>query len=109
MLANPIAVRVARRHRAAVVVRDLPSPATRVEYACDGSISAFWLRMALGPQTGYLRCLRFRPEDGKASTTTIWEAVSEGGQVVTGSLVLRSVVTADTVATWAEVTVDPTP
>ena len=108
MPADPLAVRVARRHAAAVVLRDHP-PKTRVDYDCSGSISSFDLRQALEPVTGWLRRLRLRPAPEGPSTTVAWEAVTGEGKLVTGTLVLRGAIREDEVNVWAEVLVESGP
>jgi hypothetical protein len=109
MSADPLAVRVARRHQAARVVRTVPTTRTRVEYTNSGRISAVELATMLEPQFGYLVRVRFRPTPHGPSTTVAWAAVTEDGAVVSGTLTLRAAVAEDEVTSWAVLTVDPTP
>jgi len=109
MSTDPLALRVARRHQAAMVVRTVPTTKTRVEYTNSGRISAVDLMNMLEPQFGYLVKLRFRPSPGGPSTTVAWDGVNEDGNVVTGKLVLHAAVDEGEVMSWAVVTVDKTP
>ena len=108
MPADPLAVRVARRHRDAVLHQNVSTTKIRVEYWCSGRISAFDVKMALEPEVGYLRKLRFRPPDG-LPTTVAWEGVKVDGEVVTGKIVLRTAIAEDGVTSWGEVMVDREP
>jgi hypothetical protein len=105
MIPDPIAVRVFRRHAArtgAVLFRDVPVPRTRVEYTDGGTISAIALGKMLEPTLGPLMSLRFLALDGPP-TTIAWAVVTEGGNVVSGRLVLHTAVAEDEVISWAEV------
>ncbi len=106
MPADPLAVRVARRH-AALVVRTVPTTKTHVEYTSGGTISSGELMRMLEAQLGYMVRLRFRPIAAGSSTTTAWEAVAADGAIVTGQLVLHAAITESEVTSWAVVTVDP--
>jgi hypothetical protein len=109
MSADPLAVRIARRHQASILPRAVPTTTFRIELDWSGRISVIALKMALEPTTGYLVMLRFRPSLGSPTPPTVaWEGVTGNGELVTGTLVLRASVTEDTVASWAEITVDPT-
>jgi hypothetical protein len=105
MSADPAAVRVTRRYRAAVFPRDVPTTKTRIEYDCSGRISAIDLKLRLEPQTGYLKRFRFRHLNGQ-STTVAWEGVGVDGELVTGKILLYTAVAEDAVMGWGEVTVD---
>jgi hypothetical protein len=109
MNADPLALRVARRHQAAILLRDVPTTKSRVEYSNAGTISAVDLMNMLEGQVGYVVRLRFRPAPGEPSTTVAWEAVTEDGDVVTGKLVLHAAVTEGEVLSWAVLTVDQAP
>lgn len=110
MSADPLAIRVVRRHRAAVLPPAVPTSTFRVELDWGGRISAFALKMALEPRVGYLVMLRFRPSLGSPTPPTVaWEGIKVDGEVVTGKLVLHTEVAEDHVASWAEVTVDRHP
>lgn len=105
MSADPIALRVVRRHQAALPPA-VPTTTFRVDFDFGGWISWIGLKMALESKIGYLKKLRFRPSLGSPTTTVAWEGVKPDGEVVTGKLVLRMTVTETEVATWGEVTVD---
>ena len=109
MNADPIALRVARRHRAALVLRTVPTTKTRVEYGDGGNIYAFDLAKMLEAQFGYVVRLRFRPAPSGPTTSIVWEAVTESAHLVTGTLVLHAAVTEGEVLSWAVLTVDPVP
>jgi hypothetical protein len=104
---DPIALRVARRHEAAVVLRDVPAPETRIEYSNDGRISALELMRWLRPKTGPLLTLRFRRSLAVDPNGVEWEALDENANVVTGQLILHAAVANDEVVSWAEVVIDP--
>jgi hypothetical protein len=104
---DPIAIRVARRHQAALVLREVPATKTRVEYTAGGSISALDLEQMLEGQLGYIIRLRLRATPVGPTTSIPWEAIAEDGAVVTGKLVLHAAVAEDGVVSWALVTVDP--
>lgn len=106
---DPIAVRVARRHRAAVVLRAVPTIKKRVEYTATGGIYAFELAKLLEDQVGFIVRLRFRPTPNGPSTTVALEALTESGEVVTGTLVLHAAATESEITTWAVLTVNPRP
>ncbi len=101
---DPTAVRVARRHQAAVVLRDVPLT-TRIDFTGDGRISALWLRTTLEAEVGPLWSLQFVASSKGPPITVGWEATTRGGGRISGTLVLRARVTAREVVTWAEVTV----
>jgi hypothetical protein len=105
---DPLALRVARRHRAAIVSRDAVFTKTkvRVEYDCSGKISMIDLKLMIEPQVGYLMKLRFRPSLVGTPTTVGWEGVKVDGELVTGKLVLHALVSEGEVRSWGEVVVD---
>ena len=107
MIPDPIAVRVAQRHQAALVVRTFPTTTTRVEFTDGVRISALDLERMLEAQLGYVVRLWFRPASGGPTTSVAWEAVVEDGGVVSGKLVLHAAVAEDEVTSWAVLTVDP--
>jgi hypothetical protein len=104
---TPLAHRVARRHQAAVALRDVPAPSIRVEYSNSGRSSAVALMKMLEPQVGKLVKLRFRRSLAVDPNGVEWEALNETASVVTGKLVLHAALDEDEVISWAEVTVDP--
>ncbi len=83
MIPDPIALRVARRHRAAVVLRDVPTIKKRVEYTATGNIYAFELATMLEAQLGAVMRLRFRPNPVGSTTAIAWEALMGDGEIVT--------------------------
>jgi hypothetical protein len=101
---DPTAIRVARRHAAAVPPADIPTTRLNV-----GSIYAIEPKLMLEGRTGYLRNFRFRPAVDGPSTTVAWEGVSEAGGVVSGKLMLHVEVGENEVGVWAEVVVDQKP
>jgi hypothetical protein len=96
-------------HHVAVVLRNVPTVETRVEYTASGSIYAFELARMLEAQLGGVMRLRFRPVPAGPATTAAWEAVTEDGAIVTGQLVLHAAITESEVMSWAVVSVDRTP
>jgi hypothetical protein len=106
MPVDPLAVRVARRHQAAVVLRSVPTIRTRVEYTASGSIHAFELATILEAQLGAVMRLRFRPNPVGSTTAIAWEALMGDGEIVTGQLVLHAAITETEVTSWAVLTVD---
>jgi hypothetical protein len=110
--ADPIAPRVARRHRAreaTTIFRDIPGPKYRVDYIDSGRITAVELMKMLEPTTGLLVKLKFRPSLTGTPNTVAWEALDENANVVTGKLVLHAAVSESEVVSWAEVVVDRQP
>jgi len=103
---DPLAARVARRHQAALLVRNVPAIKKRVEYTDSGSIYAFELAKMLEDQLGYVARLRFCPAPAGPPTTIALEALTEDGRLVTGKLVLHAAVTETEVASWAVLTID---
>jgi hypothetical protein len=103
---DPIALRVARRHQADVLFRDVPVPKYRVEYSNAGTISAVALARMLEPTLGVIVKLRFRPSLTGSPNTVSWEALGENANVVSGKLVLHAAGAPDEVVSWAEVTVN---
>ncbi len=101
MITDPVTLRVARRHRAAV-----PAERVRIEYSDSGRISAVELMKMLEPTTGPLVRLRFRPSLSGSPNTISWEALDENANVVSGKLVLHAAVSENEVVSWAEVTID---
>ena len=101
-----IAHRVARRHQAAVALRNVPTEGTRVEYSNSGRISAVELMKMLEPSIGALVKLRFRPAITGTPNTIAWEALDENANIISGKLVLHAAVAEDEVVSWAEVVVD---
>jgi hypothetical protein len=63
----------------------------------------------LEPQFGYMVRLRFRPAPSGPTTSIAWDAVTENGDVVTGTLVLHAAATEAEVLSWAVLTVDQVP
>ena len=101
-----IARRVARRHQAAVSLRNVPAKDTRIEYSNSGTISAVALMKMLEPSIGKLVKLRFRPAIIGTPNTIAWESLDENANVVTGMLVLHAAVSDEEIVSWAEVVVD---
>jgi hypothetical protein len=89
---DPIALRVARRHQAAVVLRDVPTTETRLEHSNAGTISAVELMKILEPTAWFLVKLRFRPSLSGLPNTISWEARDDNANIVTGTLVLHAAV-----------------
>lgn len=105
MPADPIVLRVARRH-AALVVQEIPTVKKRLRFTESGRISALDVMNMLEPQVGYLVQFRFRPTPGGPTRTIRWEGVTQDGGVVTGQLVLHAAVASDEVTSWGVLTVD---
>src|SRR5580658_8829904 len=105
MTPTPIARRIARRHAAAVVFRDV-RPKLRVEYSNAGTISAVRFARILEPHLGLLVKLRFRASLTGEPNTLDWEALTENANVIAGRLILHAGVAEDAVISWAEVVVD---
>jgi hypothetical protein len=103
---DPLAVRVARRHQADVIFRDVPASKTHIEYADSGRISDMALMKLLEPQVGKLVKLRFRRSMEIDPNGVEWEALTEDAKLVSGRLVLHAAVAEDEVVSWAEVVVD---
>jgi len=103
---DPIALRVARRHQAAVVLREEPSTRTRIEFTDSGGITACELMKMLARSTGPLVTLRFRPSLTGLPNVIAWEALNDSVDIVTGKLVLHAAVAQAEIVTWAEVSVD---
>jgi hypothetical protein len=101
---DPIARRVARLHQAregAVLPREVPT--TKLPL---GSIYGIEVKLMVEETTGPLRKLRFRRAvDG----TPTWEATTDAGEPVTGTLVLHVSVAEGEVAVAGEVVVDRGP
>jgi hypothetical protein len=106
MTPTPIARRIASRHHAAVIRRDVRVPKTRVEYSDSGRISAARLARILEPHLGLLVKLRFRASLTGEPNTLDWEALTEKANVIAGRLILHACVVETEVTSWAEVVVD---
>jgi hypothetical protein len=104
---DPIAVRVARRHQAAVAPPDVPTT-RRIEFA-SGKIAAVELKRMIESEVAALRWLVFRPSSSGATTKIRWEALAVKAELVSGKLILRTAVTDNEVRCWAEVKVDREP
>jgi hypothetical protein len=104
MIPDPIAIRVARRHQAAALPGDAPTTEMHIRV---GTIFAIEPKLLVEALTGYLRRFRFLPTKGGPAMTVAWEGVAEGGEVVSGMLVLHMEV--GEVAVRAEVVVDHQP
>jgi hypothetical protein len=103
MTPTPIALRVARRHQAAIVLRDAPAATTRVEYSSSGRISAVELMRMLEPELGVLVGLRFRRSLEVDPNGIEWEGLDEEGNLVSGRLTLHASLSETEVVTWGEV------
>jgi hypothetical protein len=105
---SPVSLRVAARHQAAVLFRDVPAAETRIEYSDGGRISAVELARWLEPVFGTVVKLRFRPSMVGPPNTVAWEAMDARADVHGGKLVLHAGISEDgsEVVTWGEVTVD---
>jgi hypothetical protein len=101
-----LARRVVRRHQAAVVFRDVRYTKPRIEYSDGARITAAELMGMLGPTTGPLTTLVFRPSLTGPSTTVVWAAVDTEEKFVSGKLVIHAGISDIAVVTWAEVIVD---
>ena len=102
--ADPIAVRIVRRHQAregALVPREVPTTALTA-----GTIYAIEAKMMVEPATGWLRKFTFLATEAGPPTTIAWQGVAENDELVTGKLVLHAAVGEREVTCWAEVTVD---
>ena len=97
-----LARRVVRRHQAAVVFRDVRYTKPRIEYSDGARITAAELMGMLGPTTGPLTTLVFRPSLTGPSTTVVWAAVDKEDNFVSGTLVIHTRVSDNEVVTWAE-------
>jgi hypothetical protein len=106
LVPDPIARRVARRHNAAVLFRNVPTKNARVEYSNTGRISAVELMRMLEPQLGALAKLRFRPAITGTPNTIGGEAITESANIVSGKLVLHAAVADDEVISWADFVVE---
>jgi hypothetical protein len=102
---DPLATRVAARHRAGVV-GDVSKQGARVENMKDGKITAAELTRMLEPIVGSLARMLFHRPSASAREVG-WAAVTPDGGVVSGMLVLHTTVTDDEVRSWAELTIDP--
>jgi hypothetical protein len=110
MPADPLAIRVARRHAArhqgASIRPAVPTTTTRLDF---GTVFGIELRMLLEPLMGYVAELRFlRVPDGPTSTVA-WEGATETGERISGQLLLHASAAENEVAVWGEVAVDPAP
>jgi hypothetical protein len=103
MITDPLAVRVARRHREAAALSLLPR--ARIEVTAKGHITAAALIKILEPHVGRLTGLQFRASTVFPNTVE-WDALGEHGQEVTGRLLLHAAVGEDEVVSWVDVTVD---
>jgi len=100
---NAIAVRVARRfgrHAGAVAARRF-----RVEFGNAARLTADELRRALEPDVGLLTQLTFGRSPTDPATVT-WEAVTEEGQVISGTFLVHTTVAEDQLSVWAEAVAD---
>jgi hypothetical protein len=106
LVPTAIAHRVALRHQAAVLFRDVQTESARIEYSNSGRISAVELMKMLEPSTGKLLKLRFRRSLKIDPNGIEWEALDQDANVISGRLVLHAAVAESEVVSWAEVTVD---
>ncbi len=100
MSTDPISVRVARRHQAALVVREVPTVKKRLEFTDSGRISALDVMNMLEAQFGYIVRLRFQASPGGEATSVGWVAVNENGDAISGKLVIHAAVADDEVMSW---------
>jgi hypothetical protein len=100
-----IAIRIARRHVAAVL-RNVPAPPMRIEYTNGGRITDSELTKTLEPIVGQLITLAFRPSLTGLPTAISWEAVHVNMTVMTGRVLLHAAVRETEIVRWAEVTVE---
>lgn len=104
VVSNELARRVARRHQAAVALRDVPVAKTRVEFSGRGRLSGVELAKMLEPMTGPLSRMVFH----RGSAHEIgWAAVDPCGGVVSGALVFHLAVGEHEVRSWTEAIIDP--
>ena len=82
LVPDPIARRVARRHNAAVLFRNVPPKNARVEYSNTGRISAVELMRMLEPQLGEIVKLRFRQSLVVDPNGIEWEAVTASARAL---------------------------
>lgn len=99
---NALTRRVARRHRAAVALRDLPHDNIEVIYSDGGIVTTRDLARLVEPRVGVLVRVRFRRLLNGMPNTVRWDGLNEAGEIVSGNLVVHAAVSDDQVVCWAE-------
>ena len=104
---DPLALRVARRHSGAVVLRDLPYTSPQLIFSDGGVVTATDVRRVLENHVR-LAAVWFCPTcPTTKANVVLWEGIGVKGKTVTGKLVLHAGAAVDHVVAWAEIVLDP--
>jgi hypothetical protein len=103
-MTTAVARNVARRYQAAVVIRDVPEPATEIIFSDGGIVTTADLRRLLEPHFGPLAKVQLQPS--RAPATVTWSGIDQRGAIVSGRVVLHARLYEHRIEVWADLLVD---